>query len=168
MAAGYLAGCVIGVFVAIKTEDSAAAALWTDSVDKTPDLFSALCGYGTYGAGMLLLSSSFLGFFLIPGVLAVRGFLSGIVFTACLRSKVPHALYRACAELLAPGLFLLPALLILGQICMRWSVRLYRCRRGETLAPDAVSPRELGAVFILLLLASVVKSYVVPYLSALI
>ena len=168
MAAGYLAGCVIGVFVAIKADASWVTDLWPASVDKTTDFLSVLCGYGTYGLGMLLMATSYLGFFLIPGVLAVKGFLSGSVFTACLQSGTAHGLYQACIELMLPGVFLLPALLILGQLCMRWSVRLFRCRAGQTLPPDASGSRALGAVMILLLLASAAKIYIVPYLSALI
>lgn len=165
MAAGYLTGCVIGAFVAIKADVSWLTNLWTDPVDKSAsDLLSTLCGYGAYGFGMLLLSTSYLGFLLIPGVLSAKGFLSGSVFTVCLRGGAAHGLIQAITELLLPGVFLLPALLILGQLCMGWSVRLFRCRSGEALPPGPGSSRALGMALILLLLASAMKTYAVPYL----
>ena len=70
----------------------------------------------------------------------------------------------AHAELLLPGVFLISSMLILGQLCMGWSVRLFRCRTGETLPPGENCSRALGLVLVLLLLASAMKTYAVPYL----
>ena len=99
----------------------------------------------------------------IPGVLSLKGFLSASVFTACIHSDCPHGLERACVGLLLPGIFLLPALLMLGQRCMHCSVRQLRFRAGEMVPPDSAAPGALGAVLMLLLMASAVKAYVVPY-----
>ena len=165
MVAGYLIGCVIGACVAIKADAAWVTNLFSDSVDKTaPDLLTAFCGYGAYGFGMLMLATSYLGFLLIPGVLSVKGFLSGCVFTAGMRGDFGAGFYRAAAELLTPGVFLLPALLVLGKLCMVWSSRLLRCRLGETVPPGQSCSAPLGLVLVCLLLASAAKCYVVPFM----
>ena len=167
LSAGYLLGCLIGIGVAIKAESVWLANLLPDPVDKSvPDLLSALCSYGTYGFVMLLLSSSYLGFLLMPSVLFGKGFLTGSYFTVCLRGTAEDRVFLAAAELL-PDLFLFPALLVLGQLCMCWSVRLFRCRAGETLPPAAPSAGPLALVLIMLLFAAAVKAYAVPYLLSL-
>lgn len=165
MIAGYLAGCLIGSIVAIKADNAWMSNLWQEPVDSSSaDLLTALCSNGSYGFLLLLLATSYLGFFFVPGILSVKGFFSGSVFTAMLRSAEESAYYRAAAELLLPGVFLLPALLLLGQISMRASVRLFRCRAGEALPPGRPVSRPLAAVLILMLLASAMKTYAVPYL----
>ena len=165
MAAGYLVGCVIGACVAIKADSAWMTMIYADSVDTSAtDLLSVFCGYCSFVFGMILLSTSYLGFLLIPGVFSVKGFLSGCVFTAAVREMSASAIYRAVAELLIPGAFLLPALLVVGQLCLRWSVRLLRCRSGETLSPGPAATAPLGLSFTLLLLASATKTYVVPFI----
>ena len=165
MAAGYLLGCVIGVIVAIRADVSWLTNIRDSSVDSFGrDLVSALCGYAAYGLAMLLLATSYLGFFLIPGVFAVKGFLSGSVFTVWIRGDAASGLLRACAELMLPGVFLLSAMLVMGQLCMSWSVRLYRIRSGETVPRTHGAPRMIAAASILLLFSSAIKTYLVPYL----
>ena len=165
MIAGYLAGCLIGSIVAIKADAAWLSNLWPQPVDSSSeDLLTAFCNNGSYGFMLLLLATSYLGFIFVPGILSVKGFFSGAVFTAMLRSADDAAFYRAAAELLLPGVFLLPALLLLGQICMRASVRLFRCRSGEALPPAPPISRSLAAVLILFLMASAMKTYAVPYL----
>lgn len=166
MAAGYLIGCVIGACVAIKADTSWLTNLFSDSVDKSaPDLLSSFCGYSIYGFGMILLATSYLGFLMIPLMLAAKGFLSGCVFTAGIREASAGGLYCAIAELMIPGVFLLPALLILGRLCMGWSVRLLQYRSGDTVPPPETSgTAPLGVALILLLLASAAKTYVVPFI----
>lgn len=113
---------------------------------------------------MLFFATSYLGFFFIPGILAVKGAISGCVFTAMLRSDSELQFFRSLAEVLFPGVFLLSALLILGRVCMRCSVRLYRLRTGETLPPGEPVSRPIAAALILLLMASAVKIYALPFL----
>ena len=61
-------------------------------------------------------------------------------------------------------MFLLSALLILGRLCMLWSVRLFRLRAGESLPPGDSVSGPLAAVLILLLMASAMKIYALPAL----
>ena len=165
MAGGYLIGCVIGVFVAIKADAVWLTNLLGESVDSSGrDLAETLCAFGSYGFGMLLLATSYLGFLMIPWVIALKGFFTASVFTAWIRSGTAHALLRASVSLLLPGAFLLPALLILGQLCMFRSARLFRCRNGEALPPQSGVSRAIASSLILLILASAVKTYLVPYL----
>ena len=165
MIAGYLAGCLIGSVVAIKADDAWLTNLLQNSVDSSPeDLLTALCSNGSYGFMLLLLATSYLGFFFVPGILSVKGFFSGCVFTAMLRSTEEYAYDRAAAELLLPGVFVLPALILLGQISMRASVRLFRCRAGETLPPGPPISGPLAVGLVLMLLASAMKTFAVPFL----
>ena len=164
MVFGYLFGCVIGIVVAISSDVEWMHSYVPDLVAQRPaGLFTIFCGCTAYGLGMLFLATSYLGFFLIPGIFSVKGFLSASVFTACFRGDLPNGFQLACLELFLPGVFLLPAMLILGQCCMRWSVRLLRCRTGEYITPDPSSSRVIGAALILFLMASAVKTYLVPY-----
>ena len=164
MTIGYLLGCAIGIFVAINADVKWISNLPLNLVDEQPSgLFTVFCSCSAYGLGMLFLATSYLGFLFIPGVLSLKGFLSASVFTICIRSDCPHSLEQACAGLLLPGFFLLPAMLILGQRCMYCSVRQFRLRAGEMVPPDASAHGVLGAVLVLLLMASAVKAYVVPY-----
>ena len=129
MVFGYLFGCVFGILVAINADVNWIGNLSPYLVDKpAPGLFTVFCGCASYGLGMLFLATSYLGFLFVPVVFSLKGFLSASVFTVCICSDLPHGLEHACAELILPGVFLLPAMLILGQRCMHWSVRLFRCR----------------------------------------
>ena len=164
MSAAYLFGCGIGILVAINADVNWISSLHANQVaNQSSALFTVFCSCSVYGLGMLFLATSYLGFIFIPGVLSLKGFLSASVFTACIRSNLPHGLERACTGLFLPGIFLLPAMLILGQRCMYWSVRQLRLRAGELAAPDPAAHRALGCAFALLLIASAVKAYVVPY-----
>ena len=169
LVSGYLVGCVIGCAVAINADSYGMCnQLQVLVADSDADLFTIFCGCASYGVGMLLFATSYLGFLFIPGVFAVKGFFSTSVFTSCICGQFPHGLERACIFLLFPGLFLLPAMLILGRRCMHWSVRLFRCRAGELIPPDAGASRTLAAAFVLMLMASAMKSYVVPFVLGLI
>lgn len=162
---GYLLGCVIGVFVAINTDVDWMYRFPSDLVAKqSAGLFTIFCGYAAYGLCMLFLATSYYGFFLIPGFFSVKGFLSASVFTACFRGKNMDGLGMAILELFLPGVFLLPALLILGQCCIDGSVRLFRCRSGEYIPPNSSSTRAIGVAFVFLMMASAIKVYVVPFI----
>ena len=164
MTFGYLLGCLIGIFVAINSDVDWMHNLSDDLVATPPmGLFTVFCGCASYSLGMLFFATSYLGFALIPGVFSLKGFLSASVFTACVRGNLSHGLERAFIWLIFPGLFLLPAMLILGQRCMLWSVRLLRCRVGEMIPPDPEAPRALVSALVLILTASAVKAYLVPF-----
>ena len=168
MVCGYLLGCVFGILVAINADVNWIRDFSLNLVDKPASgLFTVFCGCASYGLGMLFLATSYLGFLLVPVVFSFKGFLSASVFTACVRSDLAHGLDYACVGLLLPGVFLLPAMLILGQRCMYWSVRLLRCRSGEWIAPDSSAPRALGTALVFLLAASAAKAYAVPYILSL-
>ena len=131
-------------------------------VTSATDLATELADCGTYGFGMLLLSTSYLGFALVPMVLAVKGFLSGSVITVCLRGGTANWL-TALLQIGLPGLLLLPALFLLGEVSMRRSVRLLALRRNaQPLPPEGNEVRTLAAAAILLLLTAAVKTYVIP------
>ena len=164
MGIGYLLGCAIGSAVVINADVDWIRGFSEELVAKPdPGLFTVFCSFAAFSLGLLFLATSYLGFLLIPGVFCVRGFLSASAFTVCICSGIPHALEQACVRLFFPGLFLLPALLILGRRCMYWSVRMLRCRAGELLPPNTESSRPLALSFLLLMAAAVMKTYIVPY-----
>ena len=67
MIAGYLAGCLIGSIVAIKADAAWVSNLWPQPVDSSSeDLLTAFCNNGSYGFMLLLLATSYLGFFFVP------------------------------------------------------------------------------------------------------
>ena len=88
LAVGYLAGCCGGAFFAASVDTAALLAQpgMVSSDVSAAELISILCGYGAYGFGCLILSTTYVGFLLMPLVLAVKGFLSGCVFAAYLRA----------------------------------------------------------------------------------
>ena len=164
MAFGYFLGCIIGALVAINADSEWICSLSSDLVAKQASgLFTVFCGCAAYGLGMLFLATSYFGFLCIPAVFSLKGFLSASVFTVCVRNDVSNGLEQACIWLFLPGLFLFPAMLILGQRCMYWSVRLLRCRSGEIIAPDPAAPSALGVALVLFFMAAAVKAYIVPY-----
>ena len=93
-------------------------------------LLPELCISCAYGFAFLLLSTSYLGFLLIPVVFGVKGFLSACTAAAFLRSGCAHAFALSCVAVGLPGLFLVPALFLLGVLCAQMSVRLLEQRRG--------------------------------------
>lgn len=126
------------------------------------DLFAELANCGTYGFWMLLLSTSYLGFALVPLILAVKGFLSGCSITVCLRGGTGEFL-PALMQILLPGLFLLPALFLLGAFSIRRSARLLAFRwSDQPLPPEDSEVRNLATAAILLLLTAAAKTYVIP------
>lgn len=161
---GYFAGCVIGIIAAAQADVKWMNDFAPDLVAKQrTGLFTVFCSCAVYGLGMMFLATSYLGFLFIPAIFSVKGFFSASVFTACIRSNFLSGLEQACVRLFLPGMFLLPAMLILGQRCMHWSVRLFRCRAGEMIPPDSTAPRTLGIVLFFILIASVMKAFVVPF-----
>ncbi len=164
MALGYLAGCAAGVWMAATAN---LPVTWMDAglygVATENDLLSALTRCGTYGFGMLLLSTSYLGFVLVPLILSFKGFLTGSAITVCLRGDAADAWATILIQIGLPGLLLLPALLLLGALSMRRSARLMALRWSEQpLPPQESDSRPLALAAILLLLTAAVKTYVIP------
>lgn len=131
-------------------------------VAPSEDLLAELAICGTYGFGMLLASTSYLGFALVPLILAVKGFLSGCSITVCLRSAAEDWL-PVLLQILLPGLFLLPALFLLGEFSMGRSARLFALRWSDQPVPsDENEVRRLAAAAILLLMSAGVRTYGIP------
>lgn len=132
-------------------------------------LLPELCVSCAYGFAFLLLSTSYLGFLLIPAVFGIKGFLSACTAAAFLNSGCDHAFWLSCVAVGLPGIFLVPALFLLGTLCAQMSVRLLEQRRG---LPVPVSSerysRELALVFCLLLAAAAAACYAVPFFTRLI
>jgi len=84
-------------------------------------------------------------------------------------SGCDHAFCLSCVAVGLPGIFLVPALFLLGTLCAQMSVRLLEQRRG---LPVPVSSerysRELALVFCLLLAAAAAACYAVPFFTRLI
>ena len=108
-------------------------------------------------------------FLLIPAVFGIKGFLSACTAAAFLNSGCDHAFCLSCVAVGLPGIFLVPALFLLGTLCAQMSVRLLEQRRG---LPVPVSSerysRELALVFCLLLAAAAAACYAVPFFTRLI
>lgn len=172
MALGFLIGCCVGAnFAASAQIDPVLAALQEDGVSgiTTANFLSSLCVYSAYGFVFLLLSTTYIGFFLIPVAFGIKGFMSACTVAAFLSSGAEHAFLLSWIAVGLPGLFLLPALLILGVLCALLSYRLFRQKQGcPPGGPPENHSRELAAVFILLPLAAAAECYAVPYLAKLV
>ena len=117
----------------------------------------------------MLLSTSYLGFLLIPAVFGVKGFLSACTAAAFLNSGCDHAFWLSCVAVGLPGIFLVPALFLLGMLCAQMSVRLLEQRRGLPVPVTSERySRELALVFCLLLAAAAAACYAVPFFTRLI
>ena len=172
MAAGYLIGCCCGANAALPDSSGPVLSfLQSGGAGNTlyGGLLPELCISCAYGFAFLLLSTSYLGFLLIPVVFGVKGFLSACTAAAFLRSGCAHAFALSSIAVGLPGVFVVPALFLLGVLCAQMSVRLMEQRRG--LSPPAVTERcsrELALVFCLLLAAAATASYAVPFFTKLI
>lgn len=171
MVAGYLIGCCCGANAELPDssepvlsflQSGTGGALYGGSLPE-------LCISCAYGFAFLLLSTSYLGFLLIPVVFGVKGFLSACTAAAFLRSGCAHAFALSCVAVGLPGVFLVPALFLLGVLCAQMSVRLMEQRRGlPSPAATERCSRELALVFCLLLAAAATASYAVPFFTKLI
>lgn len=165
MAFCYLAGCLLGSRFGLTSEiPGTVFSIMTEQSDSTQNGFLAVFGsYGFYGVLFLLLSTTYLGFLLVPPVFALKGFLIGTLFLTYLQSEQPHSFLLAGISLCLPELFVLPALLLLGGLCMQLSFRLLCRFRGAPAALDGERhDRTLAIIFVLLILAAVIETYVVP------
>lgn len=130
-----------------------------------PGVLSVFGNFGFYGLFFLILSTTYLGFCLVPFVFLAKGFLSGAVFLTYLQNGDTNAYLKAAICICLPGIFVLPALMLLGRMCMQLSFQLLcRLRGAPPLDSDAVQQRALAAIAVLFLLAALTESYVVPTL----
>ena len=143
MAAGYVIGCCFG----------ANAALPEPSNPVLSFLSSSGAGGTLYGG-------------LLPELCVSCAACTAAAF---LNSGCDHAFWLSCVAVGLPGIFLVPALFLLGTLCAQMSVRLLEQRRG---LPVPVSSerysRELALVFCLLLAAAAAACYAVPFFTRLI
>ena len=141
MAAGYVIGCCFGAN-AVLPEPSNPVLSFLSSSGAGGTLYGGLlpelCVSCAYGFAFLLLSTSYLGFLLIPAVFGVKGFLSACTAAAFLNSGCDHAFWLSCVAVGLPGVFLVPALFLLGTLCAQMSVRLLEQPAGS---------RDIGAIF---------------------
>ena len=158
MAAGYVIGCCCGANAELPDSSEPVLSFLQSGTGGAlyGGLLPELCISCAYGFAFLLLSTSYLGFLLIPVVFGVKGFLSACTAAAFLRSGCAHA-------------FVVPALFLLGVLCAQMSVRLMEQRRGlPSPAATERCSRELALVFCLLLAAAATASYAVPFFTKLI
>lgn len=171
MATGYVIGCCCGANAELPDSSEPVLSFLQSGTGGAlyGGLLPELCISCAYGFAFLLLSTSYLGFLLIPVVFGVKGFLSACTAAAFLRSGCAHAFALSCVAVGLPGLFLVPALFLLGVLCAQMSVRLMEQRRGlPSPAATERCSRELALVFCLLLAAAATASYAVPFFTKLI
>ena len=171
MAAGYAIGCCCGANAELPDSSEPVLSFLQSGTGGAlyGGLLPELCISCAYGFAFLLLSTSYLGFLLIPVVFGVKGFLSACTAAAFLRSGCAHAFALSCVAVGLPGVFLVPALFLLGVLCAQMSVRLMEQRRGLPFpAATERCSRELALVFCLLLAAAATASYAVPFFTKLI
>ena len=131
--AGYVIGCCFGANAALPEPSNPVLSFLSSSGAGGTlygGLLPELCVSCAYGFAFLLLSTSYLGFLLIPAVFGVKGFLSACTAAAFLNSGCDHAFWLSCVAVGLPGIFLVPALFLLGMLCAQMSVRLLEQRRG--------------------------------------
>lgn len=171
MVAGYLIGCCCGANAELPDSSEPVLSFLQSGTGGAlyGGLLPELCISCAYGFAFLLLSTSYLGFLLIPVVFGVKGFLSACTAAAFLRSGCAHAFALSCVAVGLPGVFLVPALFLLGVLCAQMSVRLMEQRRGlPSPAATERCSRELALVLCLLLAAAATASYAVPFFTKLI
>ena len=88
MAFCYFIGCMLGSRFGMVSEiPGTVFSILTESSASTENGFLAVFGsYGFYGLLFLLLSTTYLGFLLVPPVFALKGFLIGTLFLTYLQS----------------------------------------------------------------------------------
>lgn len=170
MASGYLIGCFLGArFGILSSLPASAVAILTESSSSDPSFLSVFGSYGFYGVLFLLLSTTYIGFLFVPAVLALKGFFTGAMYLAFVQSGAPNAFLLAGISLCLPGIFVLPALLLLGNMCMALSFQLLCRMRGAQIgAVGNRYDRGLAAAFVLLLAAALLETYVLPSVSAMV
>lgn len=83
--------------------------------------------------------------------------------------RLRSCVWLSCVAVGLPGIFLVPALFLLGTLCAQMSVRLLEQRRGLPVPVTSERySRELALVFCLLLAAAAAACYAVPFFTRLI
>lgn len=168
MGAGYLVGCFLGArFGILSNFPVSVVSILTEPTSSDPSFLSVFGSYGFYGVLFLVLSTTYIGFLFVPAVLALKGFFTGALFLALVQSGEPNAYMLAGISLCLPGIFVLPALLLLGHMCMALSFQLLcRMRGAQVTGVSDRYDRALAAAFVLLLIAALIETYVLPSLTA--
>lgn len=167
MSVFYLSGCFLGCRFGLRSDvPEAIVSILTENSASSGHGFLAVLGcFGFYGILFLLLSTTYLGFLMIPAILGLKGFFVGSLFLTYLQSDSGHAFLRAGISLCLPEFFVLAALLLLGWLCMHLSFRLLcRFRGAPAVGEGSRHERILAVIFVLFLLAAVTETYVVPAL----
>ena len=170
MAAGYVIGCCCGANAELPDSSEPVLSFLQSGTGGAlyGGLLPELCISCAYGFAFLLLSTSYLGFLLIPVVFGVKGFLSACT-AAAFCAPAAHAFALSCVAVGLPGVFLVPALFF-----ARRALRADVCASDGAAALSAVSCcdgalfQELALVFCLLLAAAATASYAVPFFTKLI
>ena len=123
MAAGYVIGCCCGANAELPDSSEPVLSFLQSGTGGAlyGGLLPELCISCAYGFAFLLLSTSYLGFLLIPVVFGVKGFLSACTAAAFLRAGCAHAFVLSCVAVGLPSVFLVPALFLLGVLCAQMS-----------------------------------------------
>lgn len=167
MAFCYLLGCFFGCRFGYHSDvvHAFVSALTENSFTSESRFLSVFGSFGFYGALFLLLSTSYMGFVIIPVVFFAKGFVTGSLFLSDLQGEMQNALLLAGIQICLPELFVLSGLLLLGYLCMHLSFRLLCRFRGAPAAEDDHFERLLLYVFLLFSAAALLQTYVVPALT---
>ena len=136
MAICYLVGFALGSRFGLTSKiPGSIFSIMTESPASDENGFLAIFGsYGFYGFIFLLLSTTYLGFLLVPPVFALKGFLIGTLFLTYLQSEQSHVYLLAGISLCLPEIFVLPALLLVHASFVSVALQSSRCsfvwRRG--------------------------------------
>lgn len=167
IAAFYLIGVFAGSAFGVRSEipDSVFEILSEHPISGENGLLSDLGTFGIYGLFFLVLSTTYIGFLLVPFVFAGKGFLTGTLLMTFLQREQGHRYDLALVRFCLPELFSLSALILLGSLCTNLSFRLLCRFRGAPIQQDSVQHnRVLAGVFVLFLCAAFTDAYVVPFL----
>ena len=141
MAAGYVIGCCFGANAALPEPSNPVLSFLSSSGAGGTlygGLLPELCVSCAYGFAFLLLSTSYLGFLLIPAVFGIKGFLSACTAAAFLNSVCDHAFWLSCRSARHFS--------CAGAVSARNALRADVCASARAAARPA-SPRIIGAIF---------------------
>ena len=160
---GLIAGCCSGT--CFEMPDTVFRVLTEQTQTGEAGLFSVLGGFGIYGLFFLILSTSYIGFLLVPPVFAARGLLTGALLMTYLQQDQTHVFEQALIAICLPELLSLSALILLGSLCACLSYRLLCRFRGAPIPFEPELPtRVLAEIFVLFLVSAFTEAYVVPFL----
>ena len=141
MAVGYAIGCCFGANAALPEPSNPVLSFLSSSGAGGTlygGLLPELCVSCAYGFAFLLLSTSYLGFLLIPAVFGIKGFLSG--------GRLPEFRLRPCVLSLLRRSRSARHFSCAGAVSARNALRSDVCASARAAARPA-SPRIIGAIF---------------------